>query len=210
MYTIIVNDSNELIPSVTERIVQRSKLVNTLHFLVSPTYKSINMEDFTATLEYKLPISHEYKTETLNLSEEKYKDYFEYKLPFDTCLTKEHGKIEVQLTFTKVEMDEEGEITQYVRHTTSTVITVVPLEAWSNLIPDEALTSLDQRLLKVDAQLKQLSDIADTLDDSQVDNLRLSDNKLQLIAKGTPVGDAVDMSGVNSSEAIKNIKVIEF
>ena len=61
MYTILVNDDNTLTTSVRERIMQRSKLVDSLHFLVSPTYKELDMTDFTVTLEYVLPISKKYK-----------------------------------------------------------------------------------------------------------------------------------------------------
>ena len=34
MYTILVTESNELVTSVKERIMQRSKLVDSLHFLM--------------------------------------------------------------------------------------------------------------------------------------------------------------------------------
>ena len=110
MYTILLNETNELITSVRERIMQRSKLVDNLHFLVDPIYKGIDMSDFTVMLEYLTPVSREYKTEILVKSDELYKEKLEYKLPFDTALTKEAGDIEVQLTFIKVDMDAEGKV----------------------------------------------------------------------------------------------------
>ena len=60
MYTILVNDDNTLTTSIRERIMQRSKLVDSLHFLVYPTYKGLDMTDFTVTMEYILPVSKEY------------------------------------------------------------------------------------------------------------------------------------------------------
>ena len=42
MYTILVNDDNTLLTTVKERIMQKSKLVDSLHFLVNPTYKKWN------------------------------------------------------------------------------------------------------------------------------------------------------------------------
>ena len=83
MYTILVNDDNTLTTSIRERIMQRSKLVDSLHFLVSPTYKGLDMTDFTVTMEYILPVSKEYVSEVLVKSEELYKEMLEYKLPFD-------------------------------------------------------------------------------------------------------------------------------
>ena len=98
MYTILLDATNELKTSVRERVIQRSKLVDNLHFLVDPTYKGIDMSDFTVMLEYILPVSKEYHTEILVKSDELYKEKLEYKLPFDTSLTKEAGDIEIQLT----------------------------------------------------------------------------------------------------------------
>ena len=129
MYTILVNDNNELVTTVKERIMQRSKLVDELHFLSNPVYKNVDMSDFTVTMEYVLPVSREYKTETLVKSDELYKGQLEYVLPFDTCLTKEAGKIEAQLTFSKVELDAEGRSKQMVRKAGPTTITIVPITA---------------------------------------------------------------------------------
>ena len=50
MYTILVNDDNTLVTSVRERIMQRSKLMNSLHFLVKPKYEIETVEyDNTST-----------------------------------------------------------------------------------------------------------------------------------------------------------------
>ena len=65
MYTILVNSDNSLQTTVRERIMQRSKLVDTLHFLVDPVYKEHDMSAFTVTMEYLLPVSREYHTENL-------------------------------------------------------------------------------------------------------------------------------------------------
>ena len=193
MYTILVNESNELITTVKERIMQRSKLVDDLHFLVAPTYKGIDMSDFTVMMEYILPISREYKTEILVKSDSLYKDQLEYKLPFDTCLTKEHGKIEVQLTFIKVALDAEGNSTQQVRKTTPTIITIVPISAWSDIIADSALTALDQRLIQVDAMINAANEMNMYLSDNKADDISYNEdtNELQLLANGNTIGRKV-------------------
>ena len=193
MYTILVNENNELITTVKERIMQRSKLVDNLHFLVDPLYKEIDMSNFSVTMEYILPISREYKTENLVKSDELYKEKLEYKLPFDTCLTKEHGKIEVQLTFTKVELDPDGAAIQYVRKTSPTTITIVPISAWSDVIADSALSALDQRLIQVDAMLNAVNDMNMYLEEHKADNIVFDENEkcLQLTSCGKPIGDKI-------------------
>ena len=195
MYTILVTSNNELVTSVKERIMQRSKLVDNLHFLVEPIYKGYSMADFTVTLEYILPVSREYKTEILVLSKELYKDRLEYKLPFDTNLTKEAGKIEIQLTFTYVDLDENGNDIQRVRKTSPTTIEIIPISAWSDIIPDSALSALDQRLIKQDAQIRALAELAIETVDNQVDNLvyNSEEETLQLSANGVGVGDKVSV-----------------
>ena len=195
MYTILLNESNELITSVRERIMQRSKLVDSLHFLVDPTYKGIDMSDFTATMEYVMPVSREYKTEALVKSDALYKNKLEYQLPFDTNLTKEAGKIEVQLTFTKVTLDADGRSKQYVRKTSPTTITIVPITAWSDVIADNALTALDQRLIQVDAMINAANEMTNYLDEAKADNIIVDKetNTIQLTANGMPIGDVCEM-----------------
>ncbi len=196
MYVILVNDDDTLYGSHKERIMQRQKLVNNLVIVVDPIYKDINMTDATVMIEYLLPVSKRYETEILTLSDEKYNDCFlQYKLPFDTKLTSEAGEIQIQLTFVKTELDENGKGIQRVRKTSSTVINVIPITAWSDIIPDNALSSLDERLIKLDAQMRGLNEYMNVLDNNQVDNLVYDDEAetLQLSANGKEIGNKVSV-----------------
>ena len=200
MYTILVNDDNTLTTSVRERIMQRSKLVDSLHFLVSPTYKELDMTDFTVTMEYILPVSKEYVSEVLVKSEELYKEMLEYKLPFDTDLTKEAGEIEVKLTFSKVDLDADGNDIQYVRKISATSITIIPVESWCDIIPDKALDAIDQRIIKTDTQIKALLEANEITRLEKADNLVLdNENKeLYLTAEGNQIGDKVKLSDLGN------------
>ena len=201
MYTLLLNETNEFTTTVKERIMQRSKLVDNLHFLVEPSYKGLDMSDFTVMLEYVLPISKEYKSEILVKSDELYKNYLEYKLPFDTCLTKEHGKIEVQLTFIKVDLDEEGNSIQRVRKTSKATITIVPIAAWSDVIADSALSALDQRLIQTEAMINQLNEISMYLNNTKADNIvyDTETQTLQLTSNGDLIGDSVNIGYIGTS-----------
>lgn len=194
MYTILVTENNELVTTVKERIMQRSKLVDNLHFLVDPVYKEHDMTAFTVMMEYVLPVSREYKSEILTRSAELYKDKIEFCVPFDTCLTKEPGKIEIKLTFVKVEMDVDGNTVQRVRKTSAANITIVPLEAWSSIIPDDALSAIDQRLVMAEAMIGAANDMSQYLYETKADNITVNKdtNTIQLTANGTPIGDAVE------------------
>ena len=201
MYTILLGDNNELTTSVKERIMQRSKLVDNLHFLVEPMYKDIDMSDFTVTMEYLMPVSREYRTETLVKSDELYKSKLEYKLPFDSALTKEAGNIEVQLTFTRVILKEDGTNVQQVRKTSPTTITVLPISAWSDIIPDGALTALDQRIIATQAMLEAANEMMNYINDSKADNMvyDVETQTLQLTSGGSANGRAINIGYVGNS-----------
>ena len=197
MYVILVNDDDTLYGSHKERIMQRSKLVDNLVFIVDPIYRNTHdMTGASVMLEYLLPVSRKYETEFLTLSDEKYKDCFlQYKLPFDTKLTSEAGSVELQLTFAYTDLDEDGNGIQRVRKTSTTTIEIIPISAWSDIIPDSALSALDQRILKLDAQMRGLNELANSIESSKVDNLVYNDDEetLQLSAKGVGVGDKVSI-----------------
>ena len=213
MYTFLIGEDNTLTATVVERIMERSKLVDSLHFLADPIYKETDMSDFTVMMEYVLPVSKKYKTEILEKSDELYKDMLEYKLPFDTALTSEPGDIEIQLTFTNVTLDADGKNTQYVRKVGPGSIKIVAISTWSDIIPDEALSAVDQRLLAAQALMKALNEQNNTIMKSKADSLRYKDNLLQLTAQGTPIGTAVKIvsSGSGSTDPEDGtIRVVEF
>lgn len=199
-YTIIVCDDNSLYGSCKRKIMQREKLFNKLWFLVPPCYNGYDMSECTVTMRYLLPISREFKTETLVLSEERYEEYLKYVLPVDTCFTSEYGDIELNLTFTMLDVDAEGNIVQRVRKTDNHNLTITPIPNWDNIIPDSALSALDQRILKQDAQIKALTDLADAFNggSNMVDNIMYNeaDDTLQLTANGVGVGDKVSVKNM--------------
>lgn len=194
-YTIIVGSDNTLYGSHKEKIIQREKLFNKLWFLVAPHYNGYDMSECTVTLRYLLPISKEFKTETLVLSKERYREYLKYIMPVDTNLTKEHGDIEFNLTFTMLGVDDDGNVTQHVRKTTNGVLTVYPIPDWDSIIPDNALAALDRRILQQDAQIKTLENLANVLNSSKADSLVYNDNDetLQLASNGIGIGNKVNV-----------------
>jgi hypothetical protein len=183
------------------RIVQRSKLVDDLWFLVNPMYNGHSMSDFTVVLEYLLPVSRKYKSEILSLSDSDYNGYLKYTLPFDTELTSEAGSIELMLSFILSKLDEEGKSVQRVRKVTGTTLIIVPITAWSDIIPDSALSALDQRIIKTDAQIRALSEISNALYVSKADDIMYdeSSNELQLTAAGKEIGRKIVLAGAGQS-----------
>ena len=210
MYTFLINTDNSITASLVERIMQRSKLVDNLHFLADTTYSGVDMTDYTVMLEYKLPVSKSYKTEILKKSTELYKNKLEYKLPFDTNLTSEAGDIEFWLTFSDVEMTAEGETIQHVRKVGPGVVHIIPISNWADVVPDEALSSLDQRLIELIALNKSMYDQLNINLDGKADNIRYQNNILQLTSNGKEIGNAVEIAGGGSGTDSHTMRVVPF
>lgn len=212
MYTIIVGDDNSLYGSQKTRIMQREKLVNKLWFLVKQYYNGYDMSQCTVTMRYLLPISKSFKTETLKLSNERYKDeYLKYVLPIDTCLTKEFGEIELNLTFTMLDVDDDGKIVQRVRKTDNHLLKITPVPDWDSVVPDSALSALDERIIKLDAQMKALDERNKVIADTKADNIKYNTdtNELQLTSNGNVIGDKVKINAGDVS-LDDGIPVVDF
>lgn len=210
MYTFLINADNSITASLVERIMQRSKLVDNLHFLADTIYSGVDMTNYTVLLEYKLPVSKSYKTEILKKSTELYKNKLEYKLPFDTNLTSEAGDIEFWLTFSDVEMTAGGETIQRVRKVGPGVVHIVPISNWADMVPDEALSPLDQRILELIALNKSMYDQLNTNLDNKADNIKYQNNILQLTSNGKEIGNAVEIAGGGSGADSHTMRVVPF
>lgn len=211
-YIIIVESDNSLYGSQKTRIMQREKLVNKLWFLVPQYYNGFDMSKCTVVMRYLLPISKEFKTEILELSNERYKeDYLKYVLPVDTCLTKEFGDIELNLTFTMLDVDNNGKIVQRVRKTDNHLLKITPVPDWDSVVPDSALSALDERIIKLDAQMKALDERNKVIADTKADNIKYNTdtNELQLTSNGNVIGDKVKINAGDVS-LDDGIPVVDF
>lgn len=210
MYTFLINEDNTLTCSVEERIMERSKMVDNLHFLADTTYKGVNMSDYTVLLEYLLPVSKRYKTEILTKSDELYKNKLEYVLPFDTNLTNEPGDVQIQLTFSNITMDPDGKTTQHVRKVGPGVIHIIPVSAWSDVVPDATLTAVDQRIIALEALAKTLQERNQAIFDSKADNLSYDDHTLQLTSNGKKIGNAIKITTESVETEDGTMRVVPF
>lgn len=213
MYTILVNPDNTLYASKKERIIQRSKLFDNFCFLVAPYHNGYDMSGCTVLLEYIKPISKKYKSEILVLSEERYEEYLKYILPIDTEFTEESGSIELQLSFIYVDIDADGNEIQRVRKTAPTIkVEIVPISAWSDIIPDEALSAIDQRIIKTQAQIKELGCYAEFIAENKADNIKYDSktNELQLLSGNKEIGDKVVLDTIDEDDLKDGIPVVDF
>lgn len=203
MYTILVNENNTMSVTENQRIIQRSKLVDTFRVLSLPMYNGLDMRDATVLLEYVKPVSREYKTEILELSQEMYKEHLQYILPIDTEFTKETGNLEFTLSFISLEMQEDGSVKQRVRKIAPAIEKeIIPVAKWRDVVPDAALSPIDQRLIKLEAQRKAFEDMAVVFDMTKADDISYENNELQLIANGQKIGTAVNIGECDCEDGV--------
>lgn len=196
-YIFLLENDNEIVATHREVLMQRSKLVDEVWFLVNPKYKTCenDMSVFSVMLEYILPVSKCYHSLELIKDKQGYKEYFKYVVPLDSNLSAEAGDIQLQLSFVYVGLDANGNSIQKVRKTQPAKLHITPIAAWGDIIPDAALSALDQRIIKTQAQIKELGYLAEILNENQVDNLVYdnSEETLQLMAGNKGVGDKVSV-----------------
>ncbi len=206
MYTLLIGDDNRIIATVKERIVQRSKLVNSIRIIVPETYNGISMKECLAILYYQLPISKEWDSKELTASEELYKEkYVEYIIPVDTWLTKEYGDVNIEVTFYNVSMDGEIDINQYVRKATNGSIHISSSKDWAAGIADSMLNTVDQRIIQLQIlQNRQEEMIEETqsMMSNKADSIAKDEttNEIYLTSQGVEIGgrikDGCDEDGV--------------
>lgn len=203
MYTILIKQDNTAVSTETQRIMQRSKLVDTLQFIVPKMYEDYEMREFDFMLQYRLPISHELKWEILTLANENYKtDYLLYTVPIDTSLTVENGEVEMQLSFIKKSMQEDGTTIEQVREISPVTITIIPVTDWFT-VPDSALSTLTQYYLAAQNSIKALNDLIGTVNQNKADNIKLDveDGSLYLTANGKQIGTPIPLEQLGDEVA---------
>ena len=211
VYTIIVGDDNSLYGSQKIKIMEKEKLFNKLWFLVSPYYNEYDMSKCVVTMRYMLPVSKEFKTETLVLSDERYENYLKYVLPINTNLTKECGDIGLNLTFTMLDVDEKGHIVQRVRKTDNHILHITHLPDWDGFVADEALAAIDQRIIMTQAQIQRLEEMNQIVVDGKADNIKYdeAENSLQLLSGEKEIGNKVTLK-TGETSLKDGVPVVDF
>lgn len=196
-YIFLLENDNEIVASHREVLMQRSKGVDAIWFLVNSRYKTCenDMSIFSVVLEYILPVSKSYHSLELVQDKEGYKEYLKYVVPLDTNLSSEAGDIQLQLSFIYVGLDADGNSVQKVRKTRPATLHITPVAAWSDIIPDAKLLAIDQRIIATQAQIKELGYYAEILSENQVDNLVYNEKSdtLQLMAGNKGIGNKVSV-----------------
>ena len=213
MYTILINKNNTLTTSNRTNIMHRSSMVDSLRVLVDPYYEfndvtTLDMSEFICTMEYVLPVSRQYTTEILIPQSELYKERLDYRLPVDTKITSEAGDVEVKFVFTKLEMLDDGTMKPRVRKTSSTIVKIIPVETWSDYIPDANLDSIAKLMLELQGKIEEEKAYAEMIVATKADGIAKDEttNEIYLTAQGKEIGTRItDSDTVIDEEGIPTV-----
>lgn len=202
-----MNEQKELIATVKNILYQKEKLVDKIQFLFPQNYNDLKLSECTAILKY-LDQSNIPHAEILKKDNELYKNHLRFVLPIDTNLTQFAGDIEIRITFSKVDMEQQK---HYVLHTSPIVLTINPLKDYYAFVPDESLEFVDQLVGNLEAKLEATDIIAESYDKEKADNISYEDNKIQLTSNGNKIGDAITIiSGGEGGSGGNEFEVVEF
>lgn len=202
-----MNEQKELIATVKNILYQKEKLVDKIQFLFPQNYNELKLSECTAILKY-LDQSNIPHAEILKKDNELYKNHLRFVLPIDTNLTQFAGDIEIRITFSKVDMEQQK---HYVLHTSPIVLTINPLKDYYAFVPDESLEFVDQLVGNLEAKLEATDIIAESYDKEKADNISYEDNKIQLTSNGNKIGDAITIiSGGEGGSGGNEFEVVEF
>lgn len=195
MHILLINNYNTIITTSAERIVQKSKGAHTICIRALNEYNGMNMNECTAILFYRLPVSGEWRTYNLTPSEELYKEnYVEYQFSADTWLTQEYGDVQIEVRFYKADMNGYIQVDQYVRKATDGIIHISQSKDWASSIADPLLDNLDQRIIQLMmVQNRQDEMIAESIVNG-ASTLKVEDGKLYLAnMSGEKIGTPADI-----------------
>lgn len=195
MYTLLAKKDNLFVTSVKERIVQKTKLTNTVRILVTNEHNGVNMKDCLAIMYYKLPISDEWRSKELTPSEELYQNkYVEYLFPTDTWLTSEYGDVVIELRFYNVSLNDGINVDQYLRKITDGIIHISCSKDWASGIADDLLSPIDQRIIQLMMVQNRQEEMMNEVQANEIETLAVTDGKLHLVTtSGNQKGDTIDI-----------------
>lgn len=193
MYTILINDDHTFTHTNKTRIMHRSNKIESIQFLVNPTYNDLDIEQSNVVLEYVTPISREYNTIVLKKSEERYKNKVQFILPVTIDLTSEVGELELTINFSRLIKNDDDTFAEQVRTIGSTSIKIWETKNWSDYIADTKLDNIAQMMLTQQSLLEQQKVYAEMIAYEKADGIAKDEdtNEIYLTCGGKQIGQRI-------------------
>lgn len=186
---VLMKADKSLVISKKTRFYQKENVVSKLVFYIPETFEDNDLTKFTVTMNYSNQ-DNEAFIEILSSVDSDKDGYSKYILPIDTKFTKAAGDVDLTLSLTY--LDEETS-TQYVLHTGELTITIDSWADYFKFVTNDSLSPIDERILALQNETERLKSVADELDKEIPDDLKLTDDLLQLSKNGEAIGEGVEV-----------------
>lgn len=206
MYTLLVNDENQVITTQKETIMQRTNCADKIQILIHKQYKDVDMSNAIVYMEYKLPVSN--KIKLLRLNKGTYKDdaYMQFIVPGDLQFTSEAGDISVVFRIYSLQfIDEEAKWVN--RNSQEGYITITPIVPWSDIEIDEMFSGIDQRLIALEMLSQNLEAQSQNMYENMATDIVIKDDKIHLETMNGIAGEGVLLDDVSEHTIYKMIDV---
>lgn len=204
MYTLLVNDENQVITTVKETIMQRTNCADKVQILIGKQYRDIDMSNAIVYMEYKLPISNKLKLLKLNKSEYKNDDWMRFVIPSDLQFTSEAGDIAVVFRIYSLQfIDEKGVWVN--RNSQEGYITITPIVPWSDIEIDEMFSGIDQRLIALEMLSQNLEAQSQMMYENMATDIVINDEKIHISTMNGVSGEGVALDDISEHTISKMI-----
>lgn len=193
MYTILINEDHSLIHTVRKKIMRRSTGIDSIRFLVNPTYGDLDSKKANVVLELRTPITHTYKAIVLEASEELYRDKVEFIFPITIENTVEAGNLELTVNFSYLEQDSEGNFIERVRRIGKTFVEISEDVNWSDYIASSELDNIAAMMMMQQSLMEQQKEYVEMIAYKKADGIAKDEetNEIYLTSNGVKLGDGV-------------------
>lgn len=207
MLTIKMLSDKSLIMTKPKTLYQRQSLVDEMQILLPSTYDAVDLTLFDVTIEY-IDAANNAHMEQLVKDDELYNDTFiRCTMDLDSKFTYMAGDVIMKLTLTHVD---ESEGKKYILKTGELVVTIQKLNDYFAYVDSDSISSIDQKIMELQAETDKLAAIAEIYGEKQPDDLVMSDTALlQLSANGTVIGNGVQLAEPVDEDDEKDDGVID-
>lgn len=210
MYTILINEDHSFTHTNKKRIMYRSNDIDSIRFLVKPTYGDLDMTTCNTVLEYVTPISRKYDVIVLKPSAELYKNRVEFILPIDTRFTSEVGELELTINFSYLSMNDDGTFKEQVRTIGYTSLLIEDTVRWSDYIASSSLDNIAQIMLTNQSMMEEIKAQAELIAYEKADSIAKDEetNEIYLTSNGVEIGKRIVDSDTCTAE--DGVPVVDF
>ena len=206
MYTLKVNNENQVITTVKETIMQRTNCADKVQILIGKQYRDIDMSNSIVYMEYKLPISNKLKLLKLNKSEDKNDDWMRFVIPSDLQFTSEAGDIAVVFKIYSIQFIDEKAV-WVNRNSQEGFITITPIVPWSDIEIDEMFSGIDQRLIALEMLSQNIEAQSKSMYENMATDIAINDNKINLTTMNGVTGTGIALDDISEHTISKMIDV---